>query len=99
MKCCMSEMFEKEIISLRDGSCLGTASDFEFDMSCGRLEAVIVTLRRGGISFSKKAEKLRIAYEKIQVIGEDTILVDCDLPARESAEQKSGLLSAIFRDG
>lgn len=100
MKCCISELFEKEIINLRDGACLGTAHDFEFDMTCGKLEAVIVRVKSGGISFGKKAEIFKITYEKIQVIGDDTILVDADLPHRDAANTvKANLLSSVFRDG
>ncbi len=99
MKCCISELFEKEIINLRDGACLGTADDFEFDMTCGRLEAIIVSVKTRGLNFGKKPERIVIRYEKIQVIGDDTILVDCDLPQREPVKPKESLLSSVFRDG
>ena len=99
MKCCISELFEKEIINLRDGACLGTADDFEFDMTCGRLEAIIVNVKTRGLNFGKKPERIVIRYEKIQVIGDDTILVDCDLPQREPVKPKESLLSSVFRDG
>ena len=99
MKCFMSELFQKEIINLRDGACLGTADDFEFDMTCGKLTAVTVCIKPRGFSIGKKGEKIRIEYEKIQVIGDDTILVDCDLPRRESIPAKESLLSSVFRDG
>lgn len=100
MKFCISELFEKEIVNLRDGTCLGTADDFEFDMTCGKLEAITVKLKSGGFGTGKKAEIIRICFDKIQVIGDDTILVDADLPRREPAPPKSGgLLSSVFRDG
>ena len=99
MKCCISELFEKEIINLRDGACLGTANDFEFDMTCGKLEAITVCLKPRGIPFGKKGEIIRISFEKIQVIGDDTILVDCDLPRREPPKERESLLSSVFRDG
>jgi|GEM_PF-109102 len=98
MKCCISELFEKEIINLRDGSCLGTASDFEFDMVCFKLEAITVSLKPRGFSIGRKGEKIRIECSKIQVIGDDTILVDCDLPVREPPKPRESLFSSVFRD-
>lgn len=99
MKCYISELFEKEIINLRDGSCLGTPYDFEFDMTCCKLEAIIVRVKSGGFGIGKKTEIIKICYDKIQVIGDDTILVDCDLPHREPPQPRESLLSSVFRDG
>ena len=99
MKCCISELFEKEIINLRDGACLGTASDFEFDMAGGRLEAIVICIKPHGLGIGKKSEKIVIRFDKIQIIGDDTILVDVDLPPRERPQPREGLLSSVFRDG
>lgn len=99
MKCCISELFDKQIINLRDGACLGTPSDFEFDMTSGKLEAITVCIKPKGFPFSQRAEKITICFDRIQVIGDDTILVDTELPSRIIPGRKSNLLSSVFRDG
>ena len=99
MKCCISELFDKQIINLRDGACLGMPSDFEFDMTTGKLVSITVCVKPHGLPFSQKAEKFTVCFEKIQVIGDDTILVDAEIPHHIVQRPRNSLLSSVFRDG
>ena len=68
---------EKEVISLCDGSRLGCPEDFEVDIDCGKIIAIIVVGEAGLLGFGKRDEYV-IPWDKIHCIGEDTILVKLD---------------------
>lgn len=92
--CSTVDLREKEVINLCDGSCLGCAQDFEFDVSCGKIVALVI-LGDGGIFGFAKREEIIIPWEKIHCIGEDTVLVKLEsheLPncIHERRKKKSG---------
>ncbi len=72
--CSTVDLREKEVINLCDGARLGCAQDFEFDVSCGKLVALVIAGDGGIFGFGKK-EDIIIPWDRIQCIGEDTILV------------------------
>jgi len=78
MNCCITELRCKEVINKANGCRIGLVSDIEVDSCCGRVVAIIVYGR---------PERIRICWEDIDVIGEDTILVckvpPCDKPRRK----------------
>ena len=75
MKICSTiDLREKEIINLCDGARLGCAQDFDFDVSCGRITALVISGEGGIFSFSK-SDDIVIPWDRIQCIGEDTVLV------------------------
>ena len=78
------ELREKEVINLCDGARLGYPCDFEFDSCDGRITAIVVPRPSGFLGLSH-ANDLVIAWNKIECIGEDAILVrlspqDCCFP-------------------
>ena len=78
MKICSTvDLRDKEIINLCNGARLGCAQDFEIDVSCGKILAIVIAGDGGIFGFSKK-EDIIIPWEKIQCIGDDTVLVKLD---------------------
>lgn len=77
-RCSTAQLREKEIINLCDGMRLGYADDFEFDLNDGRITALLLNDHRGVFCFSK-CDELRIPWEMIECIGEDTVLVRLNL--------------------
>lgn len=73
-RCSTAQLRDREIINLCDGLRLGYADNFEFDLCDGRLIALLLEDRRCVFGFTKP-EELRIPWDKIECIGEDTILV------------------------
>ncbi len=73
--CCITELRCKEIINKSNGCRLGFVSDIEVDKSCGRVVALIVYGRPKYFGICGKRERIRICWEDIDVIGNDTILV------------------------
>ncbi len=99
MNCCITDLCEKEIINLKDGTRLGNVNDVEIDTCTGKLIAIIICAKSKLFGLGGKEEDLRICWEQIEVIGDDTILVNIDCPPTYRPKPKGGLLSSVFRDG
>lgn len=81
MNCCITELRCKEVINKSNGCRLGFVSDVEVDSCCGRVVALIVFGKPKFWGICGKRERIRIYWEDIEVIGNDTILVckaQCD---------------------
>lgn len=75
MGCNTAELKEKDVISTKDGRKLGFITDFEIDVSCGKIIAIFVSPFVGCFNFQGPKNEFRIPWEKIECIGEDAILV------------------------
>lgn len=73
-KCSTADLRRKEIINLCDGSRLGYACDFEFDICDGKIISIIIVGSGGFFGFCKD-DDIVIPWQKIECIGDDTILV------------------------
>lgn len=80
---------EKDVINTCDGKNIGTVCDLMIDTDCGKIVAIFVSDRFFGFSAGKPPVK--IPWEKISCIGEDTILVelprDCAQPSCKQDEK------------
>lgn len=74
--CSTEDIRKKEIINLCDGARLGCATDFEISICDAKINALIVPV--GGWFGIGKNDRIVIPWEKIECIGEDTILVKMD---------------------
>lgn len=100
MNCCVTDLREKEIINLKDGCRLGSVCDVEIDTCTGRVLALIVFGKSKFMGFGGRQEDIRIAWEDIEVIGDDTILVRFDCPEScKPTPKKKNALDALFRQG
>lgn len=99
MNCRVTDLCEKEIINLKDGCRLGCVSDVEIDTCSGRLVSVTVGSKNGFFGFGRKCDEIKIAWEQIQVIGDDTVLVNIDAPCPCVQRQKKNPLGGLFREG
>ncbi len=97
MRCCsVNELKSKEVISEKNGCRLGYVNDVEIDLQDGRLVALII-FGRGRFGFAAHGSDLRICWEDIAVIGEDTILVHNLPPAAPPKPPKKGVLDSLFQ--
>lgn len=78
MSCRIVEMQEKEVISICNGCKLGYVGDIEIDTCSGKIVSVVIPGRGKFLGLFGKGENIVIPWEKIKVIGDETILVDCD---------------------
>lgn len=65
---------EKVVINLCNGKNLGYICDVRFAVDDGKIVAIIVLEEQGLFSFGK-GSKLVIPWDKIECIGEDSVLV------------------------
>ena len=87
MNCCITDLRCKEVINKSDGCRLGLVSDVEVDSCCGRVVALIVYGKPKYWGLCGKRERIRICWEDIEVIGNDTILV-CKVHNDDSVRRK-----------
>lgn len=81
MGCCIAELRKKEVICRSNGSRLGNVDDVEIDICSGQLNAIVIYGRNKLFGFLGKCEDIIIPWRDIDVIGEDTILVNYCCPA------------------
>ncbi len=92
MMCCLQELYGKTVISVETGAEIGFVCDIEADTCTGAVAAIKVQL--SGTAVFKKAERIRIPWENIEVIGSAAVLVkNADLPPRPKS---SGPFAGIF---
>lgn len=95
MCCRLVEMREKQVVCIKDGTILGFVSDIEIDTSTGRLTYIIVYGQRRAFGLLGRDNDCRIPWESIEVIGEDSILVNFD-SFQPSQKHRGNFLSNIF---
>lgn len=71
---CASDLEKREVINLCTGQKIGYICDYELDVDCGQILAIIVS-SDSGIPFLSKKDEYAIPWCKIECIGEDTILI------------------------
>ena len=75
MKFCSTvDLREKDVINVCDGSRLGCPEDFEVDICCGKIIALVTVGDCSVFGFGRK-DVFIIPWDKIECIGEDTVLV------------------------
>lgn len=89
MSCCIGELRNKDVICKCNGCRLGFADDVEFDMCSGKITAIIIYGKGKLFGAFGKCDDIRIPWEEIDVIGDDTILVNCECPPVFSGRKKT----------
>ena len=77
MKCSVTDLRCKDVVSIHDGTRLGTVSDVEVDTCTAKLAAIVIFGRAKLFGLLGHEDDCVICWEDIELIGEDTILVNC----------------------
>jgi len=77
MTCSILDLKHKEVVCVRDGSLLGPVSDIEFDTETAKILSLVVYGRPRFFGLMGRDDDLVIPWSDIEVIGEDTVLVNC----------------------
>ena len=94
MLCRVTDLRYKEVVNVRDGSCLGFVSDVEVDTVTAKVISLIIYGRCKFLGLFFREDDIIIHWCDIEVIGEDTILVNMRPEARDHRSPKrGGLLS------
>ncbi|MDR1629003.1 MAG: YlmC/YmxH family sporulation protein [Oscillospiraceae bacterium] len=98
MLCSIQELCEKDVINTKTGCRLGPVCDVEVDTETGKLISLIIFGRQKLISLGPREEDIKIKWEDITVIGNDTILVSADHiqdPSRPT--ERKTVWNSLFR--
>lgn len=97
MHCCLYDLRDKEVINSKNACKIGNVCDVEIDSCTGKVVALIIYGRGHSFLPMCKCEDIRICWEDIDVIGEDTILVSCESKQCAQPPKKKGILDGLFR--
>ena len=76
------DLKQKDVINIRDGTKLGQVGDVEIDTKQCRVISIIILGRLRLFGLLGRTEDIVIRWENVNVIGNDTILVNYDIPVR-----------------
>lgn len=72
----LSDIREKEVININDGTKLGYVYDFQLDLTKGKVTAIIIPGPGKILGMFGRTNDLIIKWSKIIKLGKDAILVD-----------------------
>lgn len=98
MFCRMGDLRNKYVINVRNGSKLGYVSDAEIDTAAAAVTAIVIRGRLRFFGLAWPGGDTIIRWQDIEVIGEDTILVNHTLPAQENTSGGRGKWFRILED-
>lgn len=98
MICRITDMHNKEVINVCDGQRLGCVDDVEVDTCTAELVAIVVHGRGRLFGLLGRCDDIVIGWREIEVIGEETVLVNHPMPAGRPCACKNGsnILGGLF---
>lgn len=78
MCCRIADMRNKQVVCIKDGCVLGYVSDVEFNTADGSLTAIIIMGKPRFFGIFGHEDDIIIPWREIEVIGQETILVNTD---------------------
>lgn len=78
-----ADLKRKDIVSVKDGTRLGFIGDIEFDTKNNEIVSIVVFGRLRFFGLLGREEDIIIGWDKVSIIGEDTILVNYECKTRE----------------
>ncbi|MBQ9414254.1 MAG: YlmC/YmxH family sporulation protein [Clostridia bacterium] len=96
MLCRITDMHDKEVINVADGSRLGPVDDVEIDTSTARLCAIIIHGRPKLFGLAGHDDDIVIDWKEIEIIGEETILVNRPALAAEMAARRHTSIGGLL---
>lgn len=80
MYCRVTDLRYKDVINMRDGQRLGCVCDVEVDTATARVVSLVIFGRYKWFGLLGREDDIVIHWCDIQLIGEDTILVNFNCP-------------------
>ena len=88
MFCRLNDLKKKYVINVRNGSRLGVVSDAQIDTAGAMISALILKGRLRFWGLLGQEEDIVVKWSDIEVIGEDTILVNQPVPKEEELPRR-----------
>jgi len=80
MICTFDDIRSKEIINIKSGVKMGYADDIEFDTCTAKICRLVIFGKAKLFGLLGREDDITICWSDIEIIGEDAILVSCDMP-------------------
>lgn len=74
----IAELKNRQIVCIKNGCVLGFPSDVEINSSDGKIESLVIFGRPKLFGLLGREDDIVIPWEEIEVIGQETILVNTD---------------------
>ena len=87
---------KKELINLTDGMKLGFVDDIVFDAESAAVRELIVYGRPKLFGLLGRGNDVRVPWNSIEMIGEDTVLVRCEGITPPQPKKKPNFLEQLF---
>ncbi len=87
MLCRIQDLRHKEVVCVRDGCLLGPVCDVEFDADTANVLSIVVLGKPRLFGIMGRDDDLVIPWNEIEIIGEDTVLVNCTSVIRRSKKR------------
>ena len=75
MHCCVTDLRCKDVICRSDGKRLGNICDVDVDTCTGQVTAIVIYGKNRWFGLLGHEDDVRIRWEDIEVIGDDTVIV------------------------
>lgn len=92
----LTDLNRKEVVNVNDATRIGNVIDVFFDVETGRMHSIVVGARKSGFGVFGRDEDVLIEWEKIKVIGEETILVDYT-PPKQPVRRGKNYVEGLFK--
>ncbi len=89
------DLYEKEVICVKDGTKMGNMGDFEINTETGQVETIIIFGRNRLFGLLGREDDRVIPMSCVEVFGDEVILVDCE-PPRPRRRSSKNFLSNLF---
>ncbi|MEM1483861.1 YlmC/YmxH family sporulation protein [Oscillospiraceae bacterium PP1C4] len=98
MYCRINDLKSKYVINVRNGGKLGYVSDVEIDTVTAMVASIIIKGRLRMFGILGREDDIIIRWSDIEVIGEDTILVNHTLPPYDAPKKQGGFFNILTED-
>ena len=95
----ISDMHNKEVINICDGTRLGYVDDLEVDTCTAQITALVICGRGKCFGLMGRESDVIIQWENIEVVGDETILVNfsCPTGACKPPCKGANILGGLFK--
>ena len=87
------DMFDKEVICVKDGTRLGNVGEFEMNTETGRIETLIIPGKARFFGLLGKDDDIIIPFACCKVFGDEVILVNIE----PKSSRHSRKISDVFK--
>lgn len=95
----ITDMHDKEVINICDGTRLGYVDDIEVDTCTAQIVSIVIFGRNKLLGLLGREADIVIHWKDIEVIGDETVLVNFKCPPDCGCSPKKGpqILGGLFR--